>query len=236
MTKESAVIELIDVTRSYAGQNIQEVYPVLNQINLQVFQGESLAVTGPSGSGKSTLINLIGTLDVPTSGVIRIEGTDPGTLSEDERSKLRNRKIGIIFQHHHLLPQFTALENVLLPTIPYPFRTTAEYRKIALELFEYTGLFGKEKNFPCELSGGEQMRVAVIRALVNGPEILLADEPTGSLDRDSALVIGRMLEGLNRDRGMTLITVTHSGEIAALMSRQYTLSGGCLSTGDAGSC
>jgi ABC-type lipoprotein export system ATPase subunit len=193
--------------------------------------GESIAVVGPSGSGKSTLLNIIGTLDRPCSGAVLLDRSDIFALSEMERSLLRNLHIGFIFQMHHLLPQCTVLENVLLPTIParrmkHHTKGGAEAR--ARNLLERVGLGERMDHRPGQLSGGECQRAAVVRALINKPKLLLADEPTGSLDGSSSENLGRLLMELNEEEQVTLIVVTHSMDLAKRMGRIYRLRDGRL--------
>ncbi len=185
MSVEIPVIDLKSVKKYYSRLNEKNEVSVLRGIDLSVYKGESIAVTGPSGSGKSTLLNIMGTLDKPTSGEVFLLEQELGTLTDDEISLLRNRKIGFIFQESHMLPQCTAIENVLLPTIPFPEKSGNDYEKKAQDLLDYVGLGDRIDHYPYELSGGELMRLAVVRALINDPVILLADEPTGSLDNES---------------------------------------------------
>jgi ABC-type lipoprotein export system ATPase subunit len=181
---------------------------------------------GPSGCGKSTLLNIIGGLDRPTSGVVTFEGRDVHSMSEPELARYRNRSIGFVFQLHHLLPQCTVLENVLVPSLVNPDAGDAHAR--ALELIERVGLSDRAHYRPGVLSGGERQRVAVARALENRPSLLLADEPTGSLSEEGSRSLTGLLNELNRDFGMALIVVTHSPAVAKTMSRVYELSGGDL--------
>jgi lipoprotein-releasing system ATP-binding protein len=187
--------------------------PVLRDVSLEVQRGEALAVMGPSGSGKSTLLHLLGTLDRPTSGSVRLEGTDPYTLPERFLADFRNRHIGFVFQDHHLLPQCSVLENVLIPTL-VGRDDPAQVQARARHLLERVGLSGRLEHRPAELSGGERQRVAVARALIHRPVLLLADEPTGNLDRRSARVVGQLLLELHREENAILIVVTHSQELA----------------------
>jgi lipoprotein-releasing system ATP-binding protein len=190
---------------------------VLNGASLDLAPGEALAITGPSGSGKSTLLHLIGTLDRPTSGTIEIGGTDPFRLSEPELARFRNQRIGFVFQDSHLLPQYTVLENVLVPTVAFPDKgadpKAAEAR--AVELLQRVGLGHRLKHRPAELSGGERQRAAVARALINRPGLLLCDEPTGSLDRAASGAVADLLFELHAAERTILIVVTHSLDLAA---------------------
>jgi lipoprotein-releasing system ATP-binding protein len=202
---------------------------VLCGVSLELAEGEALAVTGPSGSGKSTLLHLIGTLDRPSSGSIEIGGSDPHRLSEPELARFRNRTIGFVFQGHHLLPQFTVLENVLLPTLAFPYeggRAAAEAR--AAELLARVGLGPRLRHRPAELSGGERQRTAVARALVNRPRLLLCDEPTGSLDRVAAAAVADLLCELQEAERAVLLCVTHSLDLAGRFARRAELVEGRL--------
>lgn len=205
---------------------------VLRGVSFQLRCGESLAVVGPSGSGKSTLLNIIGTLDRPSSGHVLLGGEDPNTLAEPELAAFRNRTIGFVFQDHHLLPQCNALENVLLPTVASGKTTAAAYRR-AVELLERVGLSDRLEHRPAELSGGERQRVAIARALVNGPVLLLADEPTGNLDRTTSDRVADLLLELQQQEQMMLILVTHSVRLAQRASRLVRLEEGRLAEGPA---
>jgi lipoprotein-releasing system ATP-binding protein len=184
---------------------------VLRQIDLNLTAGESLAIMGPSGSGKSTFLHILGTLDRPTSGTVRIDGKDPFKLPEPELADFRNRHIGFVFQDHHLLPQCSVLENVLIPTLAH---AAAKAEPWARQLLERVGLSDRLDHRPAELSGGERQRVAVARALIQHPLLLLADEPTGNLDRRTALDVIRLLLELHGQENTILIVVTHSLELA----------------------
>jgi lipoprotein-releasing system ATP-binding protein len=216
----SAALEVSDVHKSF-DTGAAEV-AVLRGVSFELQSGDSLAVTGPSGSGKSTLLHLVGALDSPTSGTIRIDGGEPYTLGETELARFRNGTIGFVFQDHHLLPQYTVLENVLVPTLAFPNGARDAVGK-AKELLSRVGLEHRLTHRPAELSGGERQRVAVARALINGPRLLLCDEPTGSLDAANADAVASLLFELHREAGNLLITVTHSEEIAARFSRRFEL-------------
>ncbi len=203
--------------------------PILRDVSLAVQRGEAVAVMGPSGSGKSTLLHLLGTLDRPTSGTVRLEGTDPFTLQERFLADFRNRHIGFVFQDHHLLPQCSVLENVLIPTL-VGRDDASEVQKRARHLLERVGLSGRLDHRPAELSGGERQRVAVARALIHRPVLLLADEPTGNLDRRSARVVGQLLLDLHREENTILIVVTHSQELADTFPRTLVMDDGSLQT------
>ncbi len=223
------LLELKNISKTYEIPSGEGQAIVLRDISLQVNQGESIAVVGPSGSGKSTLLNIIGALDRPTSGIVTLTGKNLADLEDSELSKIRNQDIGFVFQLHHLLPQCTVLENVLIPTIPLGLNREDENVRIrAKELLEKVGLEKHFYHFPAQLSGGERQRVAVVRALINTPKLILADEPTGSLDRESSENLGQLLLQLNKEEGMALIVVTHSLELARLMDKVYKLRDGKL--------
>jgi ABC-type lipoprotein export system ATPase subunit len=233
MAKNGKLLELIDVGKTYAASQ-PDAPAVLDRVRLAVEAGESLAVVGPSGCGKSTLLNIIGTLDRPTTGKVLFDGRDLSTMGDNALAALRSREIGFIFQLHHLLPQCTILENVLLPTLAAGEKAgPAELEGNARRLLERVGLSHRLSYRPGELSGGERQRAAVVRALINSPKLLLADEPTGSLDRASAANLGRLLVELNRDEGVTLIVVTHSLELAGQMGRVLELRDGRLEAAEA---
>jgi lipoprotein-releasing system ATP-binding protein len=224
------IINLQNITKYYENPDTGIRQMVLDNISLQINKGDTVAIVGPSGSGKSTLLNIMGTLDTPVSGQVFFNGQDLKMLNDNEIAKLRNRHIGFIFQKHLLLPQLNLLENILLPTIPISdkvYRGLAAQR--AKELLAMVGLADKTYLLPGKLSVGECQRAAVIRALINKPEIILADEPTGSLDKSSAENLGNLLKSLNSDFGVALVVVTHSQQLAEKMDTVYTLTGGNLS-------
>jgi lipoprotein-releasing system ATP-binding protein len=201
---------------------------VLRDVNLSLERGEALAILGPSGSGKSTLLHILGTLDRPTSGSVSLEGADPFALSERELADFRNRRIGFVFQDHHLLPQCSVLENVLVPTLVSEHTQPAETESYARRLLERVGLGDRLDHRPAEISGGERQRVAVARALVLKPVLLLADEPTGNLDRKNARAVGDLLLELHREENNILVVVTHSGELAGAFPRRSEVNEGTL--------
>jgi lipoprotein-releasing system ATP-binding protein len=201
--------------------------PVLRDLTLKVEKGEALAVMGPSGSGKSTLLHILGTLDPPTSGTVLLDGKDPFVLSEPELADFRNRSIGFVFQDHHLLPQCSVLENVLIPTL-VSNDNALETEKWARQLLERVGLSNRLDHRPAELSGGERQRVALARALIHRPSLLLADEPTGNLDRRSAQAVGQLLLDLHRQEQTILVVVTHSPELAKMFVRKMEMIDGRL--------
>jgi lipoprotein-releasing system ATP-binding protein len=204
---------------------------VLRDVNLDLQRGDALAVMGPSGSGKSTLLHILGTLDRPTSGSVRLDGKDPFALSEPDLADFRNRHIGFVFQDHYLLPQCSVLENVLIPTlVSHDDRGQIESR--ARQLLERVGLAQRLDHRPAELSGGERQRVAVARALIHHPPLLLADEPTGNLDRVKADEVGRLLLDLHREEQTILVVVTHSRRRADLFPRVLVMDDGRLRPDD----
>jgi ABC-type lipoprotein export system ATPase subunit len=223
------MLQLKEVCKRFASPGGEAVH-VLRAVNLDVARGEALAIIGPSGSGKTTLLNVVGTLDLPTSGSIRLEQQELTRLDERQLAEVRNRRIGFIFQSHHLLPQCTVLENVLVPTLATRnevVRDGAPER--AKRLLERVGLAARMRHRPGQLSGGERQRVAVVRALINEPSLLLADEPTGALDRASADNLAHLLVELNRELRLTLIVVTHSLELAHRLERVLEMRDGSLS-------
>jgi len=201
---------------------------VLRGIDLDIAQGEIVALTGPSGAGKSTFLHLLGTLDVPTRGSIRFEGEDVFERGEEGLAAFRNETVGFVFQSHHLLPEFTALENAMMPGLIRRI-PRAEARRRAGAMLERVGLSGRLDHRPGELSGGEQQRVALARALVLSPRLLLADEPTGNLDPQTADGIHALLVDLNRSLGITAVVVTHNERLAQALPRRLRLVEGRLS-------
>jgi lipoprotein-releasing system ATP-binding protein len=220
------LLQLRGVTKSFPVGD--STVSVLRNASLALATGSSTAIVGPSGSGKSTVLNLIGTLDRPDSGEILFEGADLTRLNPAELARFRNRKIGFIFQAHHLLPHCTVLENVLVPALAFQDRAPDEVVQRARQLLDRVGLGARLDHLPGRLSGGERQRAAVVRALVNAPSLLLADEPTGALDRVSAGEIGTLLVELNREQKVTLLVVTHSQELAARMERTLEMRDGAL--------
>jgi len=220
-------------------ENLTKEYPtrsgslsVLAGVNLALEAGEALVVMGPSGSGKSTLLNVLGTLDTPTRGTVRLDGVDPFSLPERELAAFRNQRIGFVFQDHHLLPQCTVLENVIVPALVAGERERAVARSDARHLLERVGLGGRLDHRPAELSGGERQRAAIARALIRKPKLLLADEPTGNLDRKTAQAVGELLADVHRQEGAILVVVTHSPELARLFPRRAEMNEGRLEARD----
>ena len=223
------LLELKNIAKKFAMPSGKGYTTVLKDISLQVHPGESIAIVGPSGSGKSTLLNIMGALDKPSSGKVALFGRNLAECDDNELSRIRNREIGFVFQLHHLLPQCTALENVLIPTIPLGLKTRKrEAHERAKNLLERVGLGGHMEYFPAQLSGGEMQRVAVVRALINKPKLVLADEPTGSLDENSSENLGRLLVEMNKEEGTAFVTVTHSVDLARLMEKVFKLQNGNL--------
>ena len=229
MVHPQNLLELKKVSKQYTAPDGRPANEVLKDIDLRISTGESIAVLGPSGSGKSTLLNIIGALDHPTTGEVIFDSQELSILSDDEMAEIRNQKIGFIFQFHHLLPQCTVLENVLIPTLVHPddnFKKKAV--SLASQLLERVGLTPRSTYRPGQLSGGECQRVAVVRALINKPKLILADEPTGSLDQKTAESLADLLVDLNREHRVALIVVTHSMTLANHMDTIYLLQDGRL--------
>jgi ABC-type lipoprotein export system ATPase subunit len=226
------MLELVNVAKTYESPGSSERVDVLKDISLDLKGGESIAVVGPSGSGKSTLLNIIGAMDKPSAGKVLLEGRDLADLDETELAGIRNHRIGFVFQSHHLLSQCTVLENVLVPTLASDTKESAKDRQErAMQLLENVGLQDHLRHRPGELSGGQRQRVAVVRALINMPALLLADEPTGSLDRQATDNIIELLVELNLKHRLALIVVTHSMRLAERMGRVFQLSDGVLRKG-----
>ena len=224
----SAIVELQDIHKSY-GLGTAVATEVLHGINLTIENGEFAALTGPSGSGKSTLLNIIGLLEAPSSGRLCIDGQDTAGMDDATRTTLRGRSIGFIFQFHHLLPGFSALENVMMPSIIDLGWSTAKALDTALQLLQQVGLKDAAHKRPSELSGGMQQRVAIARALSLSPRLILADEPTGNLDTHSADEIFELLQTINRERQSACLIVTHDPRLAARCQRQIRIVDGQLS-------
>ncbi len=218
---------LDNVAKSYRIGHGPEEH-VLKGVSLEIRKGDAVAVTGPSGSGKTTLLNIIGTLDTATSGRILLEGTDYASLSEMDVREVRLNRVGFVFQEHQLLPQCTALENILLPTIPGIAAGRKDAVERAKKYLDMFGLFSKAGSRPSELSSGQKQRVAVIRALINRPHLILADEPTGALDRENAAALAEIFMRLNAEESLTIIMATHSPEISSKMRKTYRLADGNL--------
>lgn len=217
----SKIIQLIDVCKKYD----DALLPVLNNISLVIDPAETIAITGPSGSGKSTLLNILGTLDFPTSGKVLLDDIDICKLNKQDLQRFRAQQLGFIFQDHHLLPQLTARENVMLPTLAKGCLINCE---TVYSLLDAVGISSRAEAFPGQLSGGERQRTAIARALINAPQLLLCDEPTGNLDHAAGEMIMSLLLDVTRQRGVTVLIVTHNREYASRCQRHFELCDGQL--------
>ena len=220
-----ADLQVRKLCRTFSNQN--ESLTILDQLDLDLNRGENLAIVGPSGSGKSTLLQILGVLDKPTSGSVKLEGKNPFELGENQQAKFRNEHIGFIFQDHHLLPQWNVLENTLLPSLAFS-RPTPTLQQRAKSLLDRVGLSHRLNHLPSQLSGGERERVAVARALLLNPTLVLADEPTGNLDQENAERIGELLLEVPKEQNAILVVVTHSNDLAKKLSRCCELRRGKL--------
>jgi len=220
---DDVVLAVHDLHKTYIMGD--EKIEVLKGVDMEVKSGEIVSVVGPSGVGKSTLLHIMGTLDRPTKGRVLIDGVDVFELSEEDRARFRNRAVGFVFQFHHLLPEFTALENVMLPRI-IAGDESERAREVAEALLRRVGLWERRNHRPGELSGGEQQRVAVARALANEPKVVLADEPSGNLDPEHGEALYRLLRELSCSLGQTFVIATHNPRLAAKADRAVRLSGG----------
>lgn len=223
MTERHPLVVVRDVHKTFLHEG--RPLEILKAIDLTIEAGEMLAVVGPSGAGKSTLLHILGTLDLPTSGSIRYEGQEVTRYSSARLAEFRNRSLGFVFQFHHLLPEFTALENVMMPGL-IRGGSTSGFQEAARALLSEVGLAHRLQHRPGELSGGEQQRVALARALVMEPKLVLADEPTGNLDSKTSQAIHQLLLSLNATRGTTFLIVTHNRELAEAMPRQVAMRDG----------
>lgn len=220
MSENTVMIRLEGISKSY-GEGEAQVQ-VLKGLDLEVEKGEMLAIVGPSGVGKSTLLHLVGLLDRANEGVVEIGGLDTGALGGSERARLRNKTLGFVFQHHHLLDELDALDNVALP-LRIAGRSAVHARQVAKALLDTVGLNSRTTHFPDQLSGGEQQRVAVARALVMQPQVVLADEPTGNLDRAASEGVFRLIRDLHTEESLTSVIVTHNEAMAAQCDRIFRL-------------
>ncbi len=220
-----AVLELRDIVRTF--RQGEDRLEVLRGASLRVAAGEIVALTGPSGAGKSTFLHIAGLLERPDSGEVVVRGGACGSLSDDERTALRRQSIGFVYQFHHLLPEFTALENLVLPQMIAGVGRAAAGRR-AQEMLEMTGIAERARHRPAEMSGGQQQRVAIARAFANRPKILIADEPTGNLDQETAERMFELLLDLVRGQGVGALVATHNPELAARMDRELTVRNGAL--------
>ncbi|MHA4989339.1 ABC transporter ATP-binding protein [Cetobacterium somerae] len=225
MTKNIA-LELKNICKNYSTKT--ETLEIIKNLNLQIEEGDFISILGQSGSGKTTLLNLIGLLDSPTSGNIYIDNENI-SVNSSNIDLVRNKKIGFVFQFHYLLPEFTALENVMIPALTQDYSKKNEVEKRALELLKEVGVDHRANHKPTELSGGEKQRVAIARALINNPKILLLDEPTGNLDNETSEKIFNIFKQINRKKRQTIITVTHSRELAEISNKKLFLKKGILS-------
>lgn len=223
------VLQMHQVSRTFEGG--AGPLTILQKVSMTVMSGTAVAIRGPSGCGKTTLLHIAGTLDQPTSGIVKILGENPWMLSASRLARLRNQYVGFIFQEHQLLPQCSVLENVLVPTMA-GFDSGIQPRQRALELLERVGLKDRLNHRPARLSGGERQRVAVCRALINQPSLLLADEPTGNLDPETAAGIGRLLLDVAAEQQTALLCVTHSDQLAAQFPNTVTLAKGQIEFSD----
>tara|TARA_Y100000590_G_scaffold239937_1_gene269846 strand:- start:2453 stop:3127 length:675 start_codon:yes stop_codon:yes gene_type:complete len=218
------ILQAKNLTKSF--QNGDKILSVLNNISIDIYESDCITIMGESGAGKSTLLNILGTLDSPTSGLLLLNNENIIDLSKNQIAELRNKYLGFIFQFHHLLPDFTAYENVLIPN--QIAGKDGDHNR-ATELLNYIGLKNRMDHFPSQLSGGERLRVAVVRSLMNNPKLLLADEPTGNLDIRNASKLIDIFKKINKDFGLALIITTHNPKVAMIGSRQYNLENGSLS-------
>lgn len=221
------MLQIQNISKSYQSASASKRNTVLNKLSLNVEKGESVAIVSPSGTGKTTLLNIIATLDKADEGKILFDGIDLMHLNSKTQPEFRNKKIGMVFQLHHLLAQCTLWENILLPTIPLKGEQN-DSEKRAEQLLKRTGIWEQRFQKPAELSGGECQRAAFVRALINNPSVILADEPTGALDEENAEKLAELLLELNREMGTTLIVVTHSLKLAEKMDKIYELHSGKL--------
>ncbi len=222
------MLQLQNITKGYGEPGTHSYRPVLQNLNLEIGKGERIAIVGPSGSGKTTLLNLIGALDQPESGKILFEGTEISGYDKKQLAAFRNKNLGFVFQLHHLMPQLTLWENVLLPLLASGQKITTEQKSWAEYLIQKVGIWEQRNQKPAEMSGGECQRTAVVRALINKPGLILADEPTGALDQDNATALSGLLIQLSKEENITLVTVTHSVEMAEKMEKKYVLKSGEL--------
>lgn len=222
------MLELINVSKGYGTPGTNSFRPVLRDLGWQVGSGVSVGIVGPSGSGKTTLLNLLGALDRPDSGRILYQGTDISSFTNDQLALFRQKSLGFVFQQHHLLPQLNLWENVLLPLLPTGKSDDRESKAWAEHLLKKTGIWGQRSQLPSRMSGGECQRAAVVRAMMNKPALLLADEPTGALDEENASILSDLLLRLSTEEGVTLITVTHSAGLASRMEKVWYLNHGSL--------
>lgn len=224
----SSLLKVENLQKSFisGGESLQ----VLHGVDLEIYKGEKVAIIGQSGSGKSTFLQIAGLLDSPTAGDVWVEGVSTSTLKDSERSHIRLESFGFVYQSHHLLGDFTALENILIPA-KIKGQVTVEQEEYAHDLLEKVGLMDRKEHYPSQLSGGEQQRVAMARALMNKPKLLLADEPTGNLDPQTAKDVSKLLNNLVKEQGLSILMVTHNHDLAKGMDKVFTMENGVLSYG-----
>ncbi|MCG6185775.1 ABC transporter ATP-binding protein [Maribellus maritimus] len=220
------LLQLQNITKGYGEPGTHSYRAVLKDLNFELVRGTKVAIVGPSGSGKTTLLNLIGALDQPESGKILFEGKEITGYSKTELATFRNKHLGFVFQLHHLMPQLSLWENVLLPILPQGNKISKEQKDWAEYLTKKVGIWEQRYQKPSEMSGGECQRTAVVRALINKPKLILADEPTGALDEENATALTDLLKQLSDDEGVTLVSVTHSSVLAEQMDKKYLLKNG----------
>ncbi len=221
------IIELININKIYKTK-AEEIH-ILKSVNLLFSKGDFVSIQGKSGSGKTTLLNILGLLDTPTNGEMLVDGKKINYKDEKLKDRIRNEKIGFVFQFHYLLNEFTALENVMMPALINKKMNKAQIREKAKELLELVDLKERTSHKPLELSGGEKQRVAIARSMINSPEIILADEPTGNLDTETSLVINNLFQKINKEKKQSIIIVTHSLELANLADFKYKIEKGIFS-------
>lgn len=226
--KERMLLQLRNVYKGFGPKEMPAFRPVLEDLSFAVEEGARLGIVGPSGSGKTTLLNLMGALDVPDSGEVIFRGKAISGYRAGELAQFRNRELGFVFQFHHLLPQCTLWENILVPVLPLKRSASAGDKSWAEHLLRKTGIWEQRNQKPSEMSGGECQRAAVVRALINKPRLVLADEPTGALDEENARLLSELLLSLSRDEGITLVVVTHAVELAAKLDAVFHLRHGKL--------
>jgi lipoprotein-releasing system ATP-binding protein len=221
------LLQLKNISKGYGETGTHSFRSVLKELNLEIEKGEKIAIIGPSGSGKTTLLNMIGALDLPEFGEVIFNQKNITNYTKKELANFRNQHLGFIFQLHHLMPQLSLWENVLLPLLPQG-KITKEQKEWAEHLIQKVGIWEQRNQKPSEMSGGECQRTAVVRALINKPELILADEPTGALDEENANALSELLIQLSDEENVTLVTVTHSSELADKMDKRYILKNGKL--------
>ena len=221
------ILKVNNISKSF--RNGEKTLSVFSDVSIEIESGDLITIMGPSGAGKSTLLNILGTLDTADSGSIILNGTNMARLSQNDIAVVRNTQLGFVFQFHHLLPEFTALENVLIPN---QIKGKDGNKEKGKNLLDYMGLSERVDHFPSQLSGGERLRVAVVRALMNDPKLVFADEPTGNLDRENANLLVELFKKINRDLNQAFVITTHNPDVASIGNKQFYLSEGTLSFSD----